>query len=147
MSCTDPNDDCVSIPHLTLSIYPSAIDDVNVLEKGEGGEFGVGFKWEETRTMFGRPCTETMWITDIVEGCSYTTRAESSGAIYTSKLSITDEDDDGMVTLRFDFGSESVSWLAWLMGLAMGWMMTGSMKTMLDEDLADIKAVAEAEAK
>ncbi len=37
----------------------------------------IGFKWKETRVMFGKEATETMWITDYVENEHYQTRAES----------------------------------------------------------------------
>jgi hypothetical protein len=43
----------------------SGISEIKILEKHEDGL--VGFKWWETRTMFGREATEIMWITDVVE--------------------------------------------------------------------------------
>ena len=55
----------------------SGIEQVEVLEKPADGL--VGLKWKETRTMFGKTATEVMWITDVEEGTSYSTRAESHG--------------------------------------------------------------------
>src|SRR5688572_20284670 len=57
-----------------------AIEKVEILEKPPSGL--VGLKWKETRTMFGKTATETMWITDAVAPEYYKTRAESHGAIY-----------------------------------------------------------------
>ncbi|MGI9263993.1 MAG: SRPBCC family protein, partial [Gammaproteobacteria bacterium] len=39
----------------------SSILDIEVLEKPETGF--VGFKWKETRKMFGKEATEVMWVT------------------------------------------------------------------------------------
>ena len=48
----------------------------------------IGFKWKETRVMFGKEAVETMWITDYAENEYYQTRAESHGSIYKSRISI-----------------------------------------------------------
>ena len=43
----------------------SGIEEVEILEKPASGFTGT--KWKETRTLFGKTATETMWITDSVE--------------------------------------------------------------------------------
>jgi len=48
----------------------------------------IGFKWKETRVMFGKEASETMWITDYIENDYYQTIAESHGSVYISRLSI-----------------------------------------------------------
>ena len=40
----------------------------------------TGFKWKETRVMFGKEATETMWITNFAENEYYQTKAESHGS-------------------------------------------------------------------
>lgn len=40
----------------------SGIISLNILHQPEDGL--VGLKWEETRKMFGKEASETMWITD-----------------------------------------------------------------------------------
>jgi len=69
----------------------SGIQELEVLERPESGM--VGFKWKETRIMFGKSATETMWITDLKENEYYNVRAESHGAIYKSIISVVEEGD------------------------------------------------------
>jgi len=62
----------------------------------------IGFKWKETRVMFGKEATETMWITDYTENEYYQTRAEShDGSIYTSRLFIMPVGEDTRLTMSF----------------------------------------------
>lgn len=113
--------------------------NLTILEQPENGL--VGFKWQETRKMFGKEATEIMWITGCVHGESYTTRAENCGAIYVSKLTVIPEGKTTKLTMEFSGTSES--WLVNLMSKLMGFFMTKSMIKMLEDDLADIKAHVE----
>lgn len=57
--------------------------------------------------MFGRTATEIMWITDSKENESYSTRAESHGAIYITKFVLTEK---GCATeLSMSFTSRAVT--------------------------------------
>jgi hypothetical protein len=116
------------------------IDKVEVLEKPKSGLKGL--KWRETRTMFGKEATEVMWITEAKVNSHYLTRAESHGAIYVSGLSIA-KDGEGC-TLTMSFEGTPVTFGAKVMWALTGWMAKGAMKKALNQDLADIKAAAEA---
>jgi len=118
----------------------SGIEEVEILEKPEAGL--VGLKWKETRTMFGKSATEVMWITDVVENESYDVRAESHGAVYSSKLSIVEE--GGSLILRMDFGGEAQTFMAKLMSAIMGMFFKGATEKAMLKDLEDIKAAVEA---
>ena len=97
----------------------------------------VGFKWKETRVMFGKEATETMWITEYVENEYYQTRAESHGSIYISRLSI---ERIGQITnLTMSFSTEAETFFVKLISLFMGFIIKGSMKKALTKDLIDIK--------
>ena len=97
----------------------------------------VGFKWKETRVMFGKEATETMWITDYVENEYYQTRAESHGSIYISRLSI---ERIGQITkLTMSFSSEATTFFVKLISSFMGFMIKGSMIKVINKDLSDIK--------
>ncbi len=113
----------------------SAIQSVEVLERPDAGL--LGFKWRETRTMFGKEATETMWITNVDDGRSYTTRAESHGAIYTSGLSI--EGDDGDLTLKMSFSGEPQTFSAKIMSAVMSPFFKGATEKAVKQDLIDIK--------
>ena len=64
----------------------SGIDSVQRLDDNE--EFGVGTRWRETRTMFGKSASEEMTVTAVEAGRSYTTEAQHGKAHYTSSLRV-----------------------------------------------------------
>lgn len=117
----------------------SAIQDIKVLENPADGI--VGFKWTETRIMFGKTATETMWITDAKTNEFYQTRAESHGAIYISKLNVIEK--DGGTILTMSFIGEAQTFMAKLMSATLGAMFKKATRKALTKDLEDIKSAAE----
>jgi len=117
----------------------SGIEKVEVLEKPKTGF--VGFKWTETRTMFGKTATETMWITDAVEPEFYKTRAESHGAIYVSTIEIKEKGGETELTMRFSGTPVALS--AKIFWAVLGFLFVGATRKALSKDLADIKAAVE----
>ena len=113
----------------------SSIIDIEVLNKPSSGF--KGFKWKETRKMFGKEATETMWVTDSVENEYYTTRAESHGSIYTARLSLTPSGTDTILTMSFQ--TEAQTFFAKLMSALMSPMIKGSLEKEIKKDLSDIK--------
>ncbi len=117
----------------------NGIDKIEVLDRGD--ENMLGFKWKETRTMFGKEATETMWITEIVPNTHYDTRAESHGSIYESRMWVAEDGENTILGMEFNgipqtFGAKLMGWL-------MGGMMKKSLCKAMSKDLQDIKAVAE----
>lgn len=119
----------------------SGIQKVEVLENPETGF--VGFKWRETRTMFGKEATEVMWVTDAEENKGYQTRAESHGAIYVSTFTIEEKEDHCVLTMGF--GSESTGIGGKLMEGIFSRMMKKNLEKDMRKDLEDIKAYIEGE--
>ena len=117
----------------------SSIIDLEILDKPEEGV--VGLKWKETRKMFGKEATETMWITEAVDSQYYYTRAENHGAIYTTKLSLAES--DGVTALSMTFSAEAETLGMKIMSAIMGLMLKRSMKQALQTDLEDIKRFVE----
>jgi carbon monoxide dehydrogenase subunit G len=117
----------------------NGIIDLEILDEPEEGL--VGFTWLETRKMFGKIAVETMWITDCVDGESYTTRAESGGAIYVSKLTVTPQGESSLLTMEFADLSDSL--FVNLKSSIMGLFMKKMMIKMLEDDLVDIKKYVE----
>ena len=117
----------------------SAIMEIEVLDRPEEGF--VGFKWRETRMMFGKEATEVMWVVESEENEYYMTRAESHGAVYLSSIWI-EESEDGCV-LHMGFESQAVSFGGRLMDMFFGRMMAKSTEKGLQEDLLDIKQYVE----
>lgn len=118
----------------------SGIDKVEVLEQPASGL--VGFKWKETRTMFGKTATEIMWITNAIENSHYDVRAESHGSIYESTISMTAIENGTKLSMQFS--GTPVKLGAKIMMLFMGWMFKGATKKALQQDMDDIKAFIEA---
>jgi hypothetical protein len=115
--------------------FISGIQQVRLRTKPEAGL--VGLEWTETRTLFGKTATETMWITEAVEYEYYRTRAESHGAVYTSTSSLADVEGGTELTMRF--GAVPVSLGAKVMALVMGRFVMGATRKALQQDLDDIK--------
>ena len=116
-----------------------AIEKIEVLEKPASGL--TGFKWRETRIMFGKSATEVMWITDLVENEYYQTRAESHGAVYISRLQIETQGDE--TCLRMIFEGKPQGTFAKIMAAATGFIFKNATQKALYEDLRDIKAAVE----
>jgi hypothetical protein len=125
----------------TCDAMINGIIALEVLEKPESGL--VGLKWQETRKMFGKEATETMWITEAEELTYYKTRAENCGAIYITKLSVETVGENTLLTM--DFSGTSDSFFVRLMSSMMGLFMKKSMTKMLQDDLNDIKQFVESQ--
>jgi len=117
----------------------SGIEKIEVLERPEEGL--VGFEWMETRTMFGREGTETMWVTEVEDERYYKVRAESHGALYLSTMSV--RDTGGGTELTMDFGAVPTTVSAKIMTATIGRLFVGATRKALQKDLDDIKAALE----
>ena len=117
----------------------SGIDEVEILERPEKGL--VGLKWKETRTMFGKPATEVMWITEAVENQFYNTRAESHGCIYTCAMRISESENGCILTMSHETQPNSIL-VKWLV-TPMGFIFKGSLRKVMRQDLIEIKAAVE----
>lgn len=115
------------------------IEQIEILEQAES-DF-TGLKWRETRKMFGQTATEVMWITGSEKNSWYDTRAESHGAIYTTRFELKEKGD--VTELTMIFGAEIVSTFTRIMTLLTGWIFIGATKKALREDLDDIKKAVE----
>lgn len=119
--------------------YIKSISKLEVID--EPNDTLIGFKWKETRVMFGKEATETMWITDYAENEYYRTRAESHGSVYITTLSV--EPLDKQTRLTMAFSAEAQTFFVKLFSSCMGFVIKGSMKKALMKDLEDIKSHVE----
>ncbi|MCP4436070.1 MAG: hypothetical protein GY812_11355 [Actinomycetia bacterium] len=118
----------------------SAIEKVERLDDGDS--FGLGTRWRETRTMFGKTATEDMEVTEYDEGRRYATEAESHGAKYFSEITVEPAADRSRLTMSFR--GEPQSTMAKIMDFTVGRLMAGSTRKAIAADLVDIGAAAEA---
>lgn len=117
----------------------SGIISVEILQQPAEGV--VGLKWQETRKMFGKEATETMWITEAEENVYYQTRAENSGTVYISRMEL--DGDGDKCTLLMSFADQPASIFARVMSSVMGVIGSEWMKKLLQQDLQDIKQFVE----
>lgn len=117
----------------------SSIIAIDVLEKPQVGF--LGFKWQETRKMFGKEATEIMWVTDSLENEYYSTRAESHGSVYISRLSLSESGANTILTMSFS--GEASSLIAKIISTLMSFIIKGSIEKELQKDLVDIKQYVE----
>lgn len=117
----------------------SSILHIEVLAQPEQGL--VGFKWQETRKIFGKEATEIMWITDAVENHFYSTRAESHGCVYLSTLSLESVGENTQLSMSFAGKPQTLG--AKILSALMGIFIRSSMKKELMKDLIDIKQYVE----
>lgn len=117
----------------------SGIIDLEILHQPKEGI--VDLKWTETRKIFGKVSSETMWITECQDEEYYCTRAENHGAIYTTKMSVSGVGSKTLLTMVFSGTSESI--FVKLISSIMSFFLKKSMVKMLRKDLADIKNFVE----
>ena len=117
----------------------SSISALKVLHEPEEGL--IGLKWTETRHVFGKDATETMWITDCKDEEYYCTRAENHGAIYSTKLAVAEVGDKTLLTMSFAVTSDS--FFIKVVSSVMGIFIKKLMLKMLEKDLDEIKAFVE----
>jgi carbon monoxide dehydrogenase subunit G len=117
----------------------AAIEKLEILEKPASGL--VGFKWRETRTMFGKTATEVMWITEATTNECYKVRAESHGSIYVTTMALWDNNGHTQLSMKFEISPQT--FVAKLMWATTGMLFKGATKKALMQDLENIKAVIE----
>lgn len=117
----------------------SSIKKINILDKPSDSL--VGLRWEETREMFGKKATETMWVTESVVNEYYCTRAESHGSVYVTRLSLTESGSGTLLTIAFSGIAQTN--IAKILSFLMGPLIRMSIKNALMKDLEDIKGFVE----
>lgn len=124
--------------------YADVLSGVQRVERLDGGTgFGVGTRWRETRTMFGREATEEMEVAAVDPGTGYTVVANSRGTAYTSRLHL-EETGEGQSRLTMTFGAVPSGVIAKTLGATVGRLFVGTTRKLLQQDLDDIGAAAEA---
>lgn len=116
----------------------AAIESIELLG---APEFDVGFRWRETRTMFGKQATEEMWVTICEPPRRYEVEAESHGARYLTSYRFEDL-GDGRTAVVQSFEGRGVTLLAKLM-TPVSLLFKRSTEKAFREDLEQMKAACE----
>ncbi len=128
-----------------LTDIEGAADTISGIEEVErldgGSEFGVGTRWRETRTLFGKTSTEEMEVTEVEPGRSYVTEARSHGAFYRSFIKV-EPSASGGSRITWVFGAEPQKPLAKVIGATIGRLFEGATRKAIEQDLVDIAKAA-----
>lgn len=117
--------------------FISAITRVEMLTPGPPG---VGTRFRETRTMFGREATETMEVVEFESPRRYVLGATSCGSRFRSEMALAPRDGGTDLTLTVEV--TPLTWFASVLGLLMRPMMKAMSKSCA-KDLNDIKTAIE----
>lgn len=123
---------------------PSAagfISGINDIEMLTDDPVGRGTKWRETRTMFGRTASETMWITEWDPPTRYVVEARSHGTHYLTPITLESLGED-RTKITMSFGATPESFMAKIMMKIFSGMTKHVCKA-LQQDLTDLKAYCE----
>lgn len=132
--------ECVFEVATDLASLPETMSGIASVEVLSDGPFGEGTRWRETRILYGRQATEEMWVTGFDPPRSYVVEAESHGAHYRTEITFVPEGDGTRAT--FVFGARPLSLVARLFSV-LGGLMLKSVRKALEQDLEDLKRVAE----
>lgn len=128
--------------HVTrLRDWPEVISAIDKIEVLTDGPIGVGTKFIETRTLFGKAATEEMTFSEFVPPTHYALKAESHGSIYDSRFDLESNDAGTLVTMTFQ--ATPVSLFAKVMGVVMMPIMKKTLIKCVGQDLLDLKASIE----
>ncbi|WP_225755411.1 SRPBCC family protein [Actinotalea sp. Marseille-Q4924] len=126
-----------------LAGAPRVLSGVERVEVLTPGPFGVGTRWRETRTMFGREATEEMAVTAVEPQRSYTVEADGSGAHYVSTFTFAPSAGGG-TDVVLTFGARPTTRVARVLSALTGPLAQRSVAKALRGDLEDLARAAEA---
>lgn len=115
----------------------SAIDRVELLTPGPPG---IGTRFRETRTMYGRKAREEMTIAALEPPHRFTLTAENHGTRYRAEHVFAPERSGTRLTLAFEGVPMT---LAARLAMPLALLMRRSVQRQLAQDLADLKRAAE----
>ena len=124
-----------------LAGSPQAVSGIEAVEVLTPGDFGVGTRWRETRTMLGRSATEEMTVTAVEPQRSYTTEAARPGVRYLSTVSVAPAGDGSELIMTF--GARPTSAMTRVLGAVTGPLARRALTKAMEKDLADLAAAAE----
>ena len=125
-----------------LANAPDVITDIDAVEVLTPGPFGVGTRWRETRTMYGRTASEEMAVTAVDPERSYSAEADSRRTHYVSTFGFAPTADGG-TDVTMSFAGEPSGTLARALTRLTTPLTRRAVEKTLRADLDDIAAAAE----
>lgn len=118
----------------------SGVDSVEILTPGE---YLPGFRWLETRKMFGVSSTQEMMVQESAPPETTTVYSMSSGTEYYTTFTLAPEGAGTLLSLHFSSRIKHAGMAASLMDTLFGSIALRQTEKMLNRDLADIANAAE----
>ncbi len=109
------------------------------------GPVGLGAQWKETRKMMGMESTETLEVTAFDKPHSYTVSCDSCGCHFDTIFTLTPSSAGG-TDVTLDVKTKPLTLAAKIMSPIGDLVTSGMMKRYLDQDLEDVKKIAESRA-
>lgn len=127
-----------------LANLPDYVSGINSIEVLTEGPVGVGTRFKETRTMFGKDAVEEMTFSVHEAPERFTLTAVSCGASFESTHEFVPEGSG--TRMKLTMVSKPLTFMARLAS-PFGFLMMGSMKKAILKDLQDVKKHLEAAAE
>ena len=118
---------------------PERIPEIAKIERHTPDPVGLGTRFSETRTMFGRPATETFEIVEFVPSSKFTLSTVSCGVSYRCEHTLTES--SGGTDFEMTIETRSITLAAKLMA-PVGWLFAGAMKKMIAKDIERLAVAA-----
>lgn len=103
---------------------------------------GLGMRWRETRTLFGRDATATLEITEFRPPLEYVVASEEGGFTYRTVIRVIATGSD-TCRLEREFFTTAHTIIARVMGMTLMPLMTKMMVGLLQEELDALKSYCE----
>ncbi len=123
----------------SLAEIVSGITKVDVLTEGPTA---IGTRFCETRVIFGKTATETMEVTAMEAPRMIELSAESCGNHYRTVHTF-EPTGEGETLVKLNMHSTPMTTGAKIMGAVMTPLMKGTMRKLLENDMADLKRACE----
>lgn len=122
--------------HITLS----GVVSIEILTPGP---YQPGFRWRETRKMFGVKATEEMMVVEAEPPGATRIVADNGGTEYTTIFTVTPEETGSTLRMRFGAETRFAPMISRVAMALMGSLAERSTRKAMTQDLADIAAEAE----
>ncbi|MEO1529713.1 MAG: SRPBCC family protein [Planctomycetota bacterium] len=129
--------DVVFAASSNIPAWAEVIPAINRIEMLTDGPVGVGTRFIETRTLFGREASETMEVVEYEPPSHYVLKAESNGCRYLTEIRFEPHGD--VTKMSFNFTAEPLTIFAKVMGV----IMKPLMKKMIQLCAKDLRALKE----
>ena len=118
--------------------YPGRIDSYEALEFENDQRSGIGARWRQTRTVFGRSHSQRITVTGWESSRVLTLQAHEAGARYETRYELVTVSNETEVTMTFSVAATNP--LAWLFIQMFGRRLLRSTGEAIRRDLDDLAA-------